>query len=191
LFGQQWIASLRRSIGDDRVTGEKERLRRHQPGQSLHDQIIFVLDLIPDGTIPIHRTKRINGGLAHVLFTYLSSFFWRFAVNSQSDQPGSKQIARRDPVYWLAETRESSVDNHQNFGGNNHSRLILQCCRHALDQVKQALAARPNVCAMLDVFGRPIPLKGCRKPLGSVCILLESLPPPSSFSLWPQGEIRA
>jgi hypothetical protein len=70
------------------------------------------------------------------------------------------------------------VDNHQNFGGNNHSRLILQCCRHALDQVKQALAARPNVCAMLDVFGRPIPLKGCRKPLGSVCILLESLPLP-------------
>jgi hypothetical protein len=29
------------------------------------------LDLIPDGSIPIRRTKRINWGLAHWLFTYV------------------------------------------------------------------------------------------------------------------------
>jgi hypothetical protein len=27
----------------------------------LHDQIIFVLNLIPDGSIPIDRTKQIGG----------------------------------------------------------------------------------------------------------------------------------
>jgi hypothetical protein len=32
----------------------------NQPGESLHDQIIFVLDLIQDGSIPIGRTKQIE-----------------------------------------------------------------------------------------------------------------------------------
>jgi len=71
LFGQQRIASLRCGIDDDRVPGEKERLCHHQPGQSLHDQIVFVLDLVPDGSIPIGRTKQIDCGHAHGLLTYL------------------------------------------------------------------------------------------------------------------------
>ena len=70
LFGQQRIASLRGGIGDDRIPGEKKRLCRHQPGQSLHDQIVFVLDLVPDSSIPIDRTKQIDCGHTHGLLTY-------------------------------------------------------------------------------------------------------------------------
>jgi hypothetical protein len=40
----------------------------HQPGESLHDEIIFVLDLIPDGSIPIGGTKHIDGRKAHGLY---------------------------------------------------------------------------------------------------------------------------
>src|SRR5260370_32127154 len=71
LFGQESIASLRVGVGDDGVPGEKKRLCRHQPGQSLHDQIIFVLDLIPNGSIPIDRTKQIRWGHTHGLLTNL------------------------------------------------------------------------------------------------------------------------
>ncbi len=67
LFGQESIASLRCGVSDDGVPGEKERLRCHQPGQSLHDEIIFVLDLIPDGSIPIGWTKQIEWRHAHGL----------------------------------------------------------------------------------------------------------------------------
>jgi hypothetical protein len=39
----------------------------NQPGESLHDQIIFVLDLIQDGSIPIGRTKQIEWRHVHGL----------------------------------------------------------------------------------------------------------------------------
>ena len=41
----------------------------NQPGESLHDQnqIIFVLDLIQDGSIPIGRTKQIEWRHVHRL----------------------------------------------------------------------------------------------------------------------------
>jgi hypothetical protein len=67
LFGQKRIARLRCGVGDDCVPGEEERLGGHQPGESLHDEIIFVLDLIPDGSIPIGGTKHIDCGNAHGL----------------------------------------------------------------------------------------------------------------------------
>jgi hypothetical protein len=65
LFGQQGTASLRGGVGDDGVSGEKERLGSHQPRESLHDEIIFVLDLVPDGSIPIGGTKQIGCGDTH------------------------------------------------------------------------------------------------------------------------------
>jgi hypothetical protein len=39
----------------------------NQSGESLHDQIIFVLDLIQDGSIPIGRTKQIEWRHVHGL----------------------------------------------------------------------------------------------------------------------------
>jgi len=71
LFGQKGIPRLGRGIGDDCVSCEKEGLCRHQPGQSLHDQIIFVLDLIPNSPIPVGRTKQIRWGHTHGLLTNL------------------------------------------------------------------------------------------------------------------------
>jgi hypothetical protein len=59
LFGQQGVASLRVGVGDDGVPGKKERLRRHQPGESLYDQVVLVLDLVPDGSVPVGRAKQI------------------------------------------------------------------------------------------------------------------------------------
>jgi hypothetical protein len=41
---------------------KKERLGGHQPSEPLHDEIIFMLDLIPNGSIPIRGTKHINCG---------------------------------------------------------------------------------------------------------------------------------
>jgi hypothetical protein len=38
-----------------------------KPSESLREEIIFVLDLIPDGSIPIGGTKHIDCGNAHGL----------------------------------------------------------------------------------------------------------------------------
>jgi hypothetical protein len=67
LSGQKRIARLQRGGGNDCIPGEEERLGGHQPSEPLHDEIIFVLDLIPDGSIPIGRTKHIDCGNAHGL----------------------------------------------------------------------------------------------------------------------------
>jgi hypothetical protein len=45
----------------------EERLGGHQPSESLHEEIILVLDLIPDDSIPIGGTKHIDCGNAHGL----------------------------------------------------------------------------------------------------------------------------
>src|SRR5205823_9677432 len=60
LFGRQRITSLRRGAGDDGVAGEEKRLGSHQPGESLYDENVFVLDLIPNGSIPIGGAKQIG-----------------------------------------------------------------------------------------------------------------------------------
>jgi len=46
---------------------KKNDLGGHQPSESSHDETIFVLDLIPDGSIPIGGTKHIDCGNTHGL----------------------------------------------------------------------------------------------------------------------------
>jgi hypothetical protein len=41
------------------VTGKRNDCAANQPGESLHEQIIFVLDLIQDGSIPIGQMQSI------------------------------------------------------------------------------------------------------------------------------------
>jgi hypothetical protein len=57
-----------------------------------------------------------------------------------------------NPVHRLAATRKPSVDDYEISICHNYSRLILECWRAALDEVKQALATRLNMSTMLDVI---------------------------------------
>src|ERR671919_1549399 len=63
-----------------------------------------------------------------------------------------------NPIHRLAEARKPSMDDYEITIGHNRSRFILQCWRHALNEVEQALTTRRDVSTMLYVFGRPIAL---------------------------------
>src|SRR6266481_847251 len=60
-----------------------------------------------------------------------------------------------DPVHRQAKTGETSMDNHEVSPGEDHSRLILQRRRKALDEIKESSAARFDVRTVLDVVWRP------------------------------------
>src|SRR5712691_1486580 len=68
---------------------------------------------------------------------------------------------RRNPVHRLAEARKSPVHDHKVFFGQNRSRFVLQRRRDAFDEIEQALSARLNMSAVLNVVRRPITF-GCR-----------------------------
>src|SRR5579862_7779597 len=65
-----------------------------------------------------------------------------------------------DPVPRQSEPRESPVHNDEIAVGNDCARLVLESRREALDQVHQTLAARLDVGTVLDVFRRPVALRG-------------------------------
>ena len=62
------------------------------------------------------------------------------------------------PVRLRAPVGDGGADDDEVAVGYDHPRLVLQRRRHALDEVEEAVAARGNVCAVLDVVGLPIPL---------------------------------
>lgn len=67
---------------------------------------------------------------------------------------------RSNPVHRPSVSRKSSVDDHNIPFRNNHSRFIFQRWRSAANKIKQALASRRDIGAVLNVVRRPIAL--CR-----------------------------
>ena len=63
LSGQKRIARLQRGGGDDCIPGEEERLGGHQPSEPLHDEIIFVLDLIRMVRYQSDGPNTLTGGM--------------------------------------------------------------------------------------------------------------------------------
>src|SRR5882672_688901 len=63
---------------------------------------------------------------------------------------------RRDPVHRSSKAGESPVDDHEFAIGHNHPRFILQRGRNALDEIEEAVSTRLDVCAMLNIIGRPV-----------------------------------
>src|SRR5882762_9283167 len=68
---------------------------------------------------------------------------------------------RRDPVRRRAKAGETTVNYHEITLGHDYSRLILQRGWNAFDEIKKAVATRLNMCAMLNVIGRPVTLRRC------------------------------
>src|SRR6266404_1056154 len=64
----------------------------------------------------------------------------------------------RDPVHRRAKAGESTVNYHEITFSHDYSRLILQRGRNAFDEIKEAVATGLDMCAMLNVLGRPIAL---------------------------------
>src|ERR1700737_1189650 len=62
---------------------------------------------------------------------------------------------RRDPVHGKAEIREPSVHDDEISFGHDRSWLVFERWRKAFDEIEQALAARRDMSAVLDVTWRP------------------------------------
>ena len=56
-----------------------------------------------------------------------------------------------DPLHRRAKAGETAMDHHEIFPGDDDARLILQRGRKALDEIEQALSARLNMIAVLNV----------------------------------------
>src|ERR1700693_2816156 len=56
-----------------------------------------------------------------------------------------------DPVHRRAKARETSMDNHEISPGEDDPWLILQLGWIAFDEIEQALSARLNMIAVLNV----------------------------------------
>src|SRR5438132_4092298 len=66
---------------------------------------------------------------------------------------------RRDPVHGCPEPREPPMNDDEVAISHDHPGLVFQRRRHALDEVEEALTAGSDVCAVLDVYGRPVALR--------------------------------
>src|SRR5258705_9667661 len=67
----------------------------------------------------------------------------------------------RDPVHRCAKAGESTVNYREIAFSYDYSRLIPQCGRNAFDEIKEAVATRFDMGAMLNVIGRPVPFSRC------------------------------
>src|SRR5882724_10885362 len=65
---------------------------------------------------------------------------------------------RRDPVHGCPEPRKPPMNDDEVAIGHDRPGIVFQRRRHALDEVEEALAARSDVRAVLDVGGRPVAL---------------------------------
>src|ERR1700686_650313 len=57
-----------------------------------------------------------------------------------------------NPIHRSTKTAKSPVHNHEVSLSHDRSRFVLQRRWKALDQIKQTLATRSNVSAMLNIF---------------------------------------
>ena len=68
---------------------------------------------------------------------------------------------RGNPIHRGTETAKSPVHDHEVSLSRCCSRFVPQRWGKALDQIEQALTARSNVRAMLNLGRRPETLSGC------------------------------
>src|SRR5256885_12960708 len=61
----------------------------------------------------------------------------------------------RDPVHRRAKAGESTVNYHEITFSHDYSRLILQRGRHAFDEIKEDVTTGLEMCAIVNVLGRP------------------------------------
>ena len=66
------------------------------------------------------------------------------------------QDVRRYPVRRLAEIRKSPVHDYEVSFGHDHSRFVSQSRWKALDKIEEALAARRDMSAVLNIVRGPI-----------------------------------
>jgi len=66
---------------------------------------------------------------------------------------------RRDPVHRQSDVGESAMNDNVLTLCKNHSGLIPERRRRGLDEVEEPLSTRLDVGAMLNVVGRPEPLR--------------------------------
>ncbi len=67
---------------------------------------------------------------------------------------------RCNPIHRSTETAKSAVHDHEISVGHDRSRFVLERWRKALDEIEQAITARRDMSAVLDVVGRPKLLGG-------------------------------
>src|SRR6185295_15465732 len=66
---------------------------------------------------------------------------------------------RCDPVHGRPEPRKPPMNDDEVAISHEQAGLVFQRWRQALDEVEEALAAGSDVCAVLDVCGRPVALR--------------------------------
>src|SRR5260370_39087066 len=66
-----------------------------------------------------------------------------------------------NPIHRRTETAKSPVHNHEVSLSHDHSRFVLQGWRDALDEIEQAIAARCDMSAVLNIVSRPETLSDC------------------------------
>ena len=69
----------------------------------------------------------------------------------------------RDPVHRCTEPGKSAMHDHEVAVSHDQAVFVLQRWRQAVDEVEETVAAWRNVRAVLDVPGRPVPLRGCSR----------------------------
>ena len=66
---------------------------------------------------------------------------------------------RCDPVHWQSDIRKPAVNDDVVTFRKNHSRLIRERRRRGLDQFEEPVSSRLDMGAVLNVVGRPEPLR--------------------------------
>src|SRR5271163_3834011 len=62
---------------------------------------------------------------------------------------------RRNPIHWQSDVGKPAMNDDVVTFCKNHPRLILERRRRGFDQIEEALPARRDVGAVLNVVGRP------------------------------------
>src|SRR5258705_12012611 len=68
------------------------------------------------------------------------------------------QNIRRDPIHRQADPGEAPVNDDKISVSRDRPRFILQRWRNAPDEIEKAVSTRLDVCAMLNIIGRPVTL---------------------------------
>jgi hypothetical protein len=92
----------------------------------------------------------------------LGLLFGRFILNNvpmlDKDSVLNAHNICGDPIHRRTETAKSPVHDHKVSLSHDHSGFVLQRWRDAFDEIEQALAARCDMSAVLDVVRRPVAL---------------------------------
>src|SRR5271169_4001610 len=92
-------------------------------------------------------------------------FFGRFILNYVPMLDKDSVLNAHDicgnPIHGSTETAKSPVHDYHVSLSHDHSRLVLQRWRNALDEIEQTLTPGCYMSAVLNIVGRPETLSGC------------------------------